>query len=80
MSDPDEQIETARRQVQEGRRIVARQRERIANGNASGVDAEELLGAFELLLDGFELALNRLLPLPNVMTMPSVMTTRHRRP
>jgi hypothetical protein len=60
MSKLDEQIETARRHVREGRRIVAAQRERIAWGMNSE-DAHQLLANFEQSMEIFERDLERLL-------------------
>lgn len=57
----DDQIKLAERHVQEGQRIVALQRERIAKGKISGVGADALLITFERTLKKFERHLERLL-------------------
>ncbi len=61
MSDVDEKIAMARRHVQEGRRIVTAQRQRIASGEIEGEDAHRLLATFEASLEIFEQDLARLL-------------------
>ncbi|MCC8952846.1 hypothetical protein H8B02_04990 [Bradyrhizobium sp. Pear77] len=58
----DEQIAIAEERVEDGRRIVANQRERIASGKvANEAQAQELLEHFEQALAIFESDLKRLL-------------------
>lgn len=62
----DEQIAIAKKHVEDGRRIVARQRERIAMGTSyNEAEAQELLEMFEQAQALFESALKRLLALRN---------------
>jgi len=60
MTKLDEAISLARRHVEEGRRIVERQRKLIAE-KRSGFDATDLLKTFERSLEIFEGDLERLL-------------------
>ncbi|MCC8951363.1 hypothetical protein [Bradyrhizobium brasilense] len=58
----DEQIARARKHVEDGRRIVANQRERIASGKTyNEAEARELLEQFERAQVLFESDLKRLL-------------------
>jgi hypothetical protein len=63
MNDLDDRIALAERHVVAGRRIVARQRERIARGEVFGTAALDLLAAFEQTQEIFEADLLRLLDL-----------------
>ncbi|MCA6105559.1 MULTISPECIES: hypothetical protein [Bradyrhizobium] len=66
MSTLDEQIAIAKKHVEDGRRIVASQRERIARGTSyNEAEARELLEMFEQAQALFESALKRLLALRN---------------
>jgi hypothetical protein len=56
----EDKIATAKRHVDEGRRILKRQREIIAQGNA-GPDALDLLKTFEKSQEIFEGDLDRLI-------------------
>lgn len=57
----EDRIEQARQHVIAGRRIVHRQRERMARGEVKGLDAQRLLQTFETSLKIFEEDLARLL-------------------
>ncbi|WP_029085108.1 hypothetical protein [Bradyrhizobium sp. th.b2] len=62
MSTLDDQIKSAEQHVQDGRRIVAQQRERIASGKSfNEAKALELLHTFERTLAILEADLARLL-------------------
>ena len=60
MRNLEDAIAIATRHVDEGRRIVAQQRKRVAE-NGAGSDAADLLQTFERSLEIFESDLDRLL-------------------
>ncbi|MCA6122222.1 hypothetical protein J6500_10025 [Bradyrhizobium sp. WSM 1704] len=62
MATLDEMIALAEKHVENGRRIVAKQRERVESGNSYNIaQARELLEHFERTLAIFESDLKRLL-------------------